>query len=203
MPSIYDLKPKFQQLLSPILQLLIRLKATPNQITCFALILSFLTGASILFFRQNKEIALLVPFVLFVRMALNALDGMLARKQNSSSSLGEILNEVGDILSDAFIYLPICSLLELSLPIIFSIFSFVFLSALSEFSGILAKTTINQRRYDGPMGKSDRAFFIGIYCFLLYLFPDFVANWSVWFFVFGCFLISITCLNRLKPIIQK
>lgn len=38
-------------------------------------------------------------------MALNAIDGMLAREFNQQSTLGAILNEVGDIISDAALYL--------------------------------------------------------------------------------------------------
>ncbi len=40
-------------------------------------------------------------------MALNAIDGMLAREFNQQSTLGAILNEVGDIISDAALYLAL------------------------------------------------------------------------------------------------
>ena len=40
-------------------------------------------------------------------MMLNALDGMMARIYNLESEIGEILNEVGDIISDVAIYFPL------------------------------------------------------------------------------------------------
>ena len=40
-------------------------------------------------------------------MALNALDGMLAREFNQKSRLGAVLNELGDVVSDTALYLPI------------------------------------------------------------------------------------------------
>jgi len=49
---------------------------------------------------------LVLPPVLLLRMALNALDGMLARRTGSESLLGKWLNELGDVISDAALYLP-------------------------------------------------------------------------------------------------
>ena len=49
---------------------------------------------------------LLLPLVLFLRMALNAIDGMMAREFGQKSRLGAVLNELGDVLSDACLYLP-------------------------------------------------------------------------------------------------
>jgi len=43
---------------------------------------------------------------LFIRMALNALDGMLAKEYALQSKKGAMLNEMGDVLSDIALYLP-------------------------------------------------------------------------------------------------
>ena len=50
---------------------------------------------------------LLLPAVLFARMAMNAVDGMLAREHGQKSRLGALLNELGDVVSDAALYLPL------------------------------------------------------------------------------------------------
>ena len=39
-------------------------------------------------------------------MALNAIDGMLAREFGQKSALGGYLNEIGDVVSDAALYAP-------------------------------------------------------------------------------------------------
>ena len=39
-------------------------------------------------------------------MALNAMDGMLAREFGQQSALGGYLNEITDIVADAALYLP-------------------------------------------------------------------------------------------------
>ena len=50
---------------------------------------------------------LILPAVLFLRMALNAMDGMLAREHGQKTSLGALLNELGDVIADAGLYLPL------------------------------------------------------------------------------------------------
>ena len=157
MASIYQLKPAFQRLLHPLLQLLAKLGITPNQVTISAVLLSVLGGIIVWNASLQPYLLLAIPLLLLIRMALNALDGMLAKAYQQSTPLGEILNEVGDIVSDAAIYLPFIVIVQNSSQAILLICLFVLLGALSEFSGVLAKAMIGIRRYDGPMGKSDRA----------------------------------------------
>jgi len=90
MPSIYDLKTKFQGFLRPVTNALAHAGMTANQITISAMLLSFATGLAILHFRSMR-VLLLLPVALFLRMALNAIDGMLAREHNQRSALGAIL----------------------------------------------------------------------------------------------------------------
>ena len=165
MISIYKIKPKFQQLLMPLLKLLRRLGISPNSITIFSILLSF--GIAYFFWNMsdNSLYFLIVAFGLLLRMMLNALDGMMARIYNLQSKLGEILNEVGDIISDIAIYLPLIlfEFLEIEIAIIF-----ILLSIINEFCGLIAKVISGERRYDGPMGKSDRSFLIGVICIVYY-----------------------------------
>jgi len=103
MPSVYQLKPAFQGLLRPIVNWLARIGVTANQVTIAALLLSLSTGHVIARAHGGPSL-LLLPVVLFVRMALNAMDGMLAREHNQKSALGAILNELGDVVADVGLY---------------------------------------------------------------------------------------------------
>lgn len=47
----------------------------------------------------------------------------------------------------------------------------LFLSLLTEFIGVIAQAIGASRRYDGPIGKSDRAFIFGTFGLLVALFP--------------------------------
>ena len=165
MISIYKIKPKFQQLLMPLLKLLRRLGISPNSITVFSILLSFVIAYFFWNTSDNSSYFLIVAFGLLLRMMLNALDGMMARIYNLQSKLGEVLNEVGDIVSDVAIYFPliIFESLRIEIAVIF-----ILLSIINEFCGLMAKLISGERRYDGPMGKSDRAFLIGIICIVYY-----------------------------------
>ena len=97
-------------------------------------------------------------------MALNAIDGMLAREHDMKSNLGAVLNEIGDVASDSALYLPLALVPGFRPELVVAI---VLLAAISEMTGVVAVQIGATRRYDGPMGKSDRAFVFGLLCLLL------------------------------------
>ena len=66
-------------------------------------------------------------------MALNAIDGMLAREFNQKSRLGGYLNEITDVVSDAALYLPFAFVAPFDG---IQISSIIWLAALSELCGI-------------------------------------------------------------------
>ncbi len=164
--TIYDLKPKFQDLLRPIVHKLFSVGVTANQVTLAALLLSVISGMLLLFI-PNPHLFILLPFVLFIRMALNAIDGMLAREHNQKSHLGAILNELGDVISDVALYLPFAVIFPQAFWLILLI---LFLALLTEFIGVIAQSIGASRRYDGPIGKSDRAFIFGTLGLLVSIF---------------------------------
>lgn len=166
MISIYELKPKFQQLLMPIVDKLRAVGMTPNQITVGALVLSIITGAIIALNDNNRWIFFLMPIVMFVRMALNAIDGVMAKKYNMKSNLGMILNEIGDVVSDLVLFLPFILIVH---DKGISVLLFIGFSIVSEMAGSLVQVIGAKRMYNGPMGKSDRAFLIGLVSLLIAL----------------------------------
>jgi CDP-diacylglycerol---glycerol-3-phosphate 3-phosphatidyltransferase len=162
--SIYGLKPRFQALLRPATNWLAAKRVTANQVTLAAAALSLFIGGVISVFPARRDVLLLVPITLLFRMALNAIDGMLAREHGMKSRLGAVLNELTDVLSDAALYLPL-SLVDGICPALVVVF--VILGIISEMAGVVAVQIGVDRRYDGPLGKSDRAVAISLICFLL------------------------------------
>jgi CDP-diacylglycerol--glycerol-3-phosphate 3-phosphatidyltransferase len=194
MISIYKLKPKFQQLLDPVLTFLHQRQITANQITISSVLLSIVIA--ILFWNADSYnwFFLSLPFGLLLRMALNALDGMMARKFNQMSKLGEVLNEIGDIVSDVIIFFPLLKFQKesLYLAIVFIIFSVI-----NEFAGLLGKAIGADRRYDGPMGKSDRALLLGIYGLILFFGVN-ISSFSTYIFGLIILLLLLSTFTRLK-----
>jgi len=199
MISIYKIKPKFQQLLTPVLNRLHKAGITANQITITSIVLSLLIGISFWFAGNNRLLFLVLPIGLFIRMALNALDGMMARVHNQQSQKGELLNELGDIISDLFIFFP---LLIFERENLYLIVLFLCLSIINEFAGIMGKVISNQRQYDGPMGKSDRAFVIGLYGLLSFFSVSF-GTYSFWIFLIINILIVISTTVRIKKTLEQ
>ncbi|MES2161611.1 MAG: CDP-alcohol phosphatidyltransferase family protein [Pseudomonadota bacterium] len=155
--SIYQLKPQFQQLLQPLMRALVRCRVTPNQITLATMLLSVAYGAALAMQPQLTGLWAGLAGFLLLRMALNAIDGMLANATGQKTRLGTLLNEICDQVSDVALYLPF--MLVLHAPLVMLA---VAAALLAEFAGVLALSVGAARRFDGPMGKSDRAFWFGL-----------------------------------------
>lgn len=198
MISIYQLKPRFQQALQPICDALFRLGFTANQVTIAAILLSAGLGFLFLCYTHAAIVLLLIPIGLLVRMGLNALDGMMARQYGMESKLGQVLNELGDVLSDLFIILPLAIISTIHSGIIFL---FATLTILNEFAGILGQAMGGARRYEGPMGKSDRALIIGLFCLVGFFWQSVFLYGNI-IFGLASILLIISTFIRLKKSIE-
>ena len=199
MATIYDIKPGFQRLLRPLCRLLAKLGFTANQITVGALLLSFAGGAALFFYSNNPLVLFIIPPLLFIRMALNAIDGMLAREFNMKSSLGAILNEIGDVASDTALYLPFALISGINSYLIILI---IILAMIVEMTGVVSVQIGASRRYDGPMGKSDRAFVFGVLA-LLVAFGVTPGRWSDIFLSIVALLSFVTIINRAAKALKE
>lgn len=159
MLSIYQLKPRFQNLLRPLVRRLHARGITANQVTVAALVLSLLVAGSVALWAEQAWLFALIPLWMLLRMALNAIDGMLAREFGQQSRLGAYLNELCDVVADSALYLPFALLPGVSAMAVMLV---VLLALFSEYAGVLGPMVGASRRYDGPMGKSDRAFAFGV-----------------------------------------
>lgn len=192
--TIYELKPKFQNLLRPLTKKLFEANITANQVTIFACVVSVILGLLLVKFSHIPHLFFLLPVWLFIRMALNAIDGMLAREFNQKSPLGGYLNEATDVISDSALYLPFAFIAPFDWIIVAAI---VFLSQLSEFLGVLGQAIAKTRRYDGPMGKSDRAFIFGLLGVIYACFGE-LWEWVYYFGILIAVLLIVTCINRVR-----
>ena len=192
--SIYELKPRFQALLRPLVVRLHAAGVTANQVTLAACAISVALGLWLFFTAPPVGFFALIPLWMFLRMAFNAIDGMLAREHGQQSALGAFLNELTDVLSDAALYLPFALIAPVS-P--FWVGTVIVLAGLSEFTGALGPTVGASRRYDGPLGKSDRAFVfgaLGLYVALGWQLPV----WAGWLMPLLAVLVAWTIVNRIR-----
>ena len=164
--SVYRLKPAFVALLRPFARGLVAAGVTANQVTAAACLLSILYAVLLASFPAAALLWGLLPVWLFLRMAFNALDGIMAREHQQKSRLGALLNEMGDVVADAALFAPLALLPGISTAAVVAV---VWLALLTEFAGLLGVLIGASRRYDGPCGKSDRALLLGLAGLLLAL----------------------------------
>ena len=194
MASIYSLKPAFQGLLRPVTRALAGAGVTANQVTFAAMAVSIAVGALIARFPAEPWPLLLLGPWLFVRMALNAIDGMLAREHGQKSPLGGILNELGDVVADAALYLPFALVPGFNAALVVAA---VILAVLTEMAGVVCAVVGASRRYDGPFGKSDRAFAFGALGLIVGLGVT-LGRWVSVVFVVMIALLFATIVNRAR-----
>lgn len=199
MVSIYELKPRFQALLRPAMLRLHRAGLTPNAVTAAAVAGSIAVGVAVAFAAGYPALLLLLPLWLFVRMALNAIDGMMARELDLASKEGAVLNEAGDVISDVALYLPLAFVAPGAL---WAIVAFAFGAAMTEFCGVLGQALGARRHYQGPMGKSDRAFLAGALALVTFVVPAVLDFW-IWVFAVAAALTVLTCWNRIRAALKE
>jgi CDP-diacylglycerol--glycerol-3-phosphate 3-phosphatidyltransferase len=192
--SIYELKPRFQALLRPLVQRLYALGVTANQVTVSACAISVALGLALYYAAPPAGAFGLIPLWMFLRMAFNAIDGMLAREHHQQSKLGAFLNELTDVISDAALYLPFALVRPFD-PL--WVGAVIVLAALSEFAGVLGLTVGASRRYDGPLGKSDRAFVLGALGLYVALGGP-LPGWTAWLMPTAALLVAATIVNRVR-----
>ncbi|MFO1302709.1 MAG: CDP-alcohol phosphatidyltransferase family protein, partial [Burkholderiales bacterium] len=119
---------------------------------------------------------------------------MLAREFGQKSRLGAYLNELTDVVSDAALYLPFALVAPFSA---WSVGAVVLLAAISEYAGVLGLMVGATRRYDGPMGKSDRAFVFGALGLWIALVPA-LPGWADYLMIAVALALVATIVNRVR-----
>lgn len=194
MVSIYQIKPQFQAILRPVARRCAAAGVTANGVTLAAMLVSLALSACLSTAGVQRTLFLLLPLWMLLRMAFNAIDGMLAREFGQKSALGAYLNELSDVISDTALYLPFVFIAPFNW---WSVGAVIFLSAVSEMAGAMGPMIGAERRYDGPMGKSDRAFVfgaLGLWIGLTSSLPD----WSFWLMPLLTTVIMLNISNRVR-----
>jgi len=193
MSTLYRLKPQFQQLLRPVATTLAATGLRANAVTVGETLVSVALGALLYARAADPATFLLLPVWLFLRMAANAIDGLIAREQGPSK-LGVYLNELCDVVSDAALYLPFAAVPPFGWA---SVGVVALLSMLVEMAGALGPLVGARRRYDGPLGKSDRALVFGALGLWVGMFGT-LPDWAFWLMPLVAAGLVATIVNRVR-----
>lgn len=118
---VRELKPTFERLIEPLVDLLNKLGTTPNLITILGLLLVAI-GSLFLYLGQN-----FISFIFLLLGALcDAIDGSLARRLGKNSPFGAFFDSLMDRVSDALAFIAISLSSEDKVLSLFSMLAMVF-----------------------------------------------------------------------------
>ena len=175
---------------NPIIELgakfLLRLKLTPNNVTILALLLGISTSIFLYF-----DMHIIAVTLLWVSGYLDAVDGAMARRSNSSSSFGTLLDIVSDRIVEVSIVLVLglkfvdvrYNLIVLTVCILMSMTIFLTVGALSEKKGV------KSFYYQAGVAERSEGF---IFFSLMILIPSYLGKITNIFSI----LIIITAIQR-------
>ena len=172
-PSLYRVKRHFVAALEPVQRWLARHGVAPNTVSLAAVPVIFAASGAIVAGTRAPGIWLLVPPLCLMWMAINAVDGALARSTRRASLRGAALNEAIDRLGDVVIIAASIAVAPLWLV---AITGAAVLSA--EMVSLIAWAVCGDRTLVGPMGKPDRALVVATAAIGAVLWP---AAWTVGF----------------------
>lgn len=175
---------------NPIIELgakfLLKLKLTPNNVTILALLLGISTSIFLYF-----DMQVVAVIVLWISGYLDAVDGAMARRSNSSSSFGTLLDIVSDRIVEVSIVLVLgikfidvrYNLIVLNACILMSMTIFLTVGALSEKKGV------KSFYYQAGVAERSEGF---IFFSLMILFPGYLRIITNIFSI----LITVTAIQR-------
>lgn len=159
MSGVYALKPWFVGRLRSCEDILVARRVSPNTITLAAVVVSVAAGA-VVDGGATLDLPLLWLAVLplgVIRLALNALDGAVARRLQMGSARGAVLNELADRACDLALFAPLVAVAP-----VWVVLTAIAALTLTSTSGVMALALTADRDTSGPMGKADRVVLLGL-----------------------------------------
>ncbi|HEX2221191.1 MAG TPA: phosphatidate cytidylyltransferase [Candidatus Limnocylindria bacterium] len=151
--GLYRLKPASQRLVGPLADRLAARRVSPDLITWLGVPVAAAGGACLALSPGVPTLLLAVPALAALRLALNLLDGMVARRTARAHAMGEMWNELGDRLADL---LFIGGLAWVPGVGPWLAFPAVIAALLASYVGITSRAAGGSRQYGGVMSKPGR-----------------------------------------------
>jgi CDP-diacylglycerol---glycerol-3-phosphate 3-phosphatidyltransferase len=191
--GLYAIKPGFQRSLSGVRLQLVRWRIHPDYLTVSAVVLSVLGGLALYGSNYAGWLLLFVPAAALIRIALNALDGLVARDTGLARPWGEVLNEFCDRLSDVALFAGVALAPGSNMALGAAA---LVLMMLSSYVGTAARAAGGKRQYGGIMAKADRMLALSAASVAAFLLPDVpVFTIFLWVVIAGVF---VTLIQRLR-----
>lgn len=190
--TLYALKPRFQVVLRGLADRCVARGISADALTAAGIAAAALAGGLIATAGAPPQPwILLAPPLLFVRLACNALDGLVARGAGTARPWGVVLNEVGDRAADLLCFSGLILSGALSPVVAITLLPLLLLAS---YIGVVGQAAGGGRSHAGPLGKADRMFLLGAYSCLA-PFAPWAAPALDWGLLVG---LALTAVNRLR-----
>jgi len=195
----FDSKVFFQMLFRPAANFMARAGVTANQVTASTILLSLAAGTTVFSWPEQRWPLIMILSVMFVRLAFNHIDGMLAREHDMITPLGGILNELSDVISDIALFLPLAAISGIA-P--WPVFLAVLFGVITEMAGVVGLTIGASRREDGPLSKKPRGICFAIIILAIIL-GEPPGGWMNVLLIALLPLMVLTIINRVTGAIRE
>lgn len=167
--SLYGLKPRFVRSLDGLIDRLAERDVSPDVVTMTALPPGIGLASVVVLGAWWPPAWLAAPILALMVLALNAIDGQLARTAGKSSARGAVLNELVDRVGDILLTAPAAILYSPGFG------AAVMASVLAaEVPPMIGWAIVGRREFGGPMGKPDRALWISTAAFMSFFVSDLI-----------------------------
>lgn len=197
--SLYTLKPRFQTALGGVETRLVERGVKADWLTLGAVGVAA-TAATLhsLGWEAQRPALWLIPPLAVVRLALNALDGQVARRSGTARPWGTVLNEVGDRLGDLLFLVPLALVGPVDARLGLLALCLMLLTSLV---GVLAASLGASRLTSGVLAKADRMVALAVlYALALALGATWPLTALFWLILVGSLVTLIQRLARLRVV---
>ena len=157
--GLYRIKPAAQRLVRPLVDWLVARGISADAVTFSAVPVAALGGICLALSDSFSALLLLVPVFAAIRLILNLLDGLVARRTGTTHAMGELLNELGDRVSDVLFIGGLAFVAAVG-PML--ALGAVAAALLASYTGVVARALGVPRQYGGVMSKPGRMITLSI-----------------------------------------
>jgi phosphatidylglycerophosphate synthase len=189
--GLYRIKPAAQRMVRPLVDTCLSHGVSADALTLAAIPVAALGGLCLAVSDEAPLLLVVVPVLAAVRLVLNLIDGQVARESGTTHPMGEVLNEVGDRVSDTLFIGGLAFVAAVGPTLALAA---VIAALLASYAGITARAAGAPRQYRGVMSKPGRMIALAVAAPLALLLHGWPLLAAAWIILLGSLL---TLLQRL------
>lgn len=178
--GIYAIKPWWQRRLTSIEDTLVIHHIHPDLITLAGVGCAALIGIALFFSAYIHLLILAVAPLAVARLAVNALDGLVARRTGMARPWGEVFNECCDRLADILVFVGLAFNPLVNATLVWGTLVCILFNS---YLGTVSKAAGGKRQFGGLLAKADRMIYMGLFSYVVFFYGGIAWNWLLLAFI--------------------